>query len=1353
MARTPPPEHPVRTYPFPVLADQVLVEWVTSELANSSPLEPGTPHPNQREFAGFKLGIQRVNPADHNFHQRIWVTDATGEDTYNYALKFGAESNSHPIYVRSYRVLREGYAPLEKGSALDGQPGAILVSEEANQYPIESEYFANYLNVIRVYETLPGPWLPFTRYDDDLGPIQGRRRAVVNTGQAAVLGPESKTTYEARDGSSFVSWQIEEGWDDDLFPATDGDFHEPDRGPVQRRSQLVVRTGDEEGSLVTAGGIATKTIYEAYNAYLVRRIVETWGVPGPVLRNADRYDELLGRISGTRQLVEATGQVQTYSATGQTRYEASAYGDTLVWEIVEEWNTATFPTTANGLWDGERGAFHQVSQLVIETGSEVASSSVSAGVATKITYEAYNEFLLKRIVETWAVPGPTLTDKDTNARKQTVTKTRQRVATPAATPTATQDVVVTDLGGGEFREEVASVASVFDEHSYEAERPDTVPQDFRAATPIETTDEIVAGTAAAPTLGAGELQKSETQITAFTKRMRNRLRSLVGLPVSLIGKETNREKQEVTVTRTLRTAGTDPVPTATQDVEVENLGDGNVVETKREIPEVFAANVFEKEVPDAIPPDFRAALPVTTTDETSEGTAAEPTLATGDLSAREQQVDSFLKRVLRRTRAAITLPVSLVSYRTNQQKQLETVTRTLKVTGAATAPTATREVETQNLGDGRMVETIAEKPEVFTGAEYAAAVPDVIPPEFRAAAPITTTEETVAGTATMPTLGTGDVEAVERQLDEFLKRTVLRSRASITLPVVLTGKATNNERQVVTITKTLRAAGTDALPSATQEVDVEALGDGNVIETKRSVSAVFAASESGSVQDSAVPRKFLNVTGEVITESTAAGAQVADTLGSDGLGVVESVVRWLDSFRTRKRTRARVGSLVTSLTEYRLNADGQLVTIVTALGSGGAPTVTATTEVAEVEGVGDGQFVSRVGTVGELLDKAEFRIEKDETLPARFRAAMPAVTERHLVAGAAEAPTLEGDEIAQSERQLDATKKETSVTTRDVSAPPTLGGQDYDATLDTVVQYSETIEDAGVSLGTNRKDVQPLGGGKDLVRTIAPPEAELDAYLLSIPGTTSVNLPDVLEDVTITFEKETGEGGYDETGSGFSTGDSASLSLNLSADAQGSAVIVPNAQVNIKQVWGQDIPCVHHFFFLPNPVTQADILSKVGATSWPVFQPQAHTITLKGGSLSLKTRANVQQHASISSSNTSRTKGQGSGTSRAVGATIRTVHIPPTIHASIPFNTTTETEDVEVSATADMAGTTNWDAMSKTEQASGTVTGTVSPSSLGATTPSAIPTSGVRLKHVDVDPYKWGYSRVHAITVDFAVFA
>jgi hypothetical protein len=137
-----------------------------------------------------------------------------------------------------------------------------------------------------VYEILPGPWVPFTRYDENLGPIQGRRRSVANTGQTASLATTQKRTYEGREGSAIVSIEIEENWsngsgseNNPSFPINTSDVYDERLGPVEIQRQLVVATGDEFGSITQDGNTVTEVEYEPYNEFLLVRTVKRYSLP------------------------------------------------------------------------------------------------------------------------------------------------------------------------------------------------------------------------------------------------------------------------------------------------------------------------------------------------------------------------------------------------------------------------------------------------------------------------------------------------------------------------------------------------------------------------------------------------------------------------------------------------------------------------------------------------------------------------------------------------------------------------------------------------------------------------------------------------------------------------------------------------------------------------------------------------------------------------------------------------------------------------------------------------------------------------------------------------------------------
>lgn len=150
---------------------------------------------------------------------------------------------------------------------------ALLVDEEHSKLPDDDPYSSLYDRVTRVYETLPGPWLPFTRYDDNLGPIQGQRRAVINTGQVSTLTSTLKTTYESRDGSSYVLWEIQEAFGAGVSGFTaypivgSSELGQEIRGRIVFTEKQTVA----EGTSPTSGSLHLSSTVRGINAELAER--------------------------------------------------------------------------------------------------------------------------------------------------------------------------------------------------------------------------------------------------------------------------------------------------------------------------------------------------------------------------------------------------------------------------------------------------------------------------------------------------------------------------------------------------------------------------------------------------------------------------------------------------------------------------------------------------------------------------------------------------------------------------------------------------------------------------------------------------------------------------------------------------------------------------------------------------------------------------------------------------------------------------------------------------------------------------------------------------------------------------
>lgn len=103
---------------------------------------------------------------------------------------------------------------------------AVLIKEEVkkivdevpemNRQWNEAMLGGLFVRVIRVYETLPGPWIISGRWDDNLGKVFIQKRSVLTTEppQEASSTATTKTVFEAREGSSIVSIQTDEFWGD-----------------------------------------------------------------------------------------------------------------------------------------------------------------------------------------------------------------------------------------------------------------------------------------------------------------------------------------------------------------------------------------------------------------------------------------------------------------------------------------------------------------------------------------------------------------------------------------------------------------------------------------------------------------------------------------------------------------------------------------------------------------------------------------------------------------------------------------------------------------------------------------------------------------------------------------------------------------------------------------------------------------------------------------------------------------------------------------------------------------------------------------------------------------------------------
>jgi hypothetical protein len=208
------------------------------------------------------------------------------------------------------------------------------------------------------------------------------------------------------------------------------DFYDDEKGAVQQVSKVVVATGSEVGSIAISGGVLTQTSYEPFNQFLLLRVVETWALPGETLA-AERYDEQKGAVQATSRLLATTGsEASTLAAVGAvvTKTDYTPINAYVVRRVSEEW-TAPGPLVSRDVYEDDKGAIHETTQLILISGTPAGSFAASGSTVTQTRYEPVDAVTVRRIITTWTVDGPALVSQQLNedGTLSTLTKTIRKV--------------------------------------------------------------------------------------------------------------------------------------------------------------------------------------------------------------------------------------------------------------------------------------------------------------------------------------------------------------------------------------------------------------------------------------------------------------------------------------------------------------------------------------------------------------------------------------------------------------------------------------------------------------------------------------------------------------------------------------------------------------------------------------------------------------------------------------------------------------------------------------------------------------------------------------------------------------
>lgn len=469
-------------------------------------------------------------------------------------------------------------------------------------------------------------------------------------------------------------------------------------------------------------------------------------------------------------------------------------------------------------------------------------------------------------------------------------------------------------------------------------------------------------------------------------------------------------------------------------------------------------------------------------------------------------------------------------------------------------------------------------------------------------------------------------------------------------------------------------------------------------------------------------------------------------------GELEVREQQLTEFKKRvsRRSRPALGYPYT-LTEFETSNEKQRVerNKKLLLGLDNLSAVPTALRDVHVKNLGDGSFVEITEDVPSLFTAAEFTKQISDIFPERFTAGNPILQTALRSIGTAASPSLASTDIRKSEKQLNAFVKESLAISRASATFPTLHGQDYERSTDLIFPYDEDILPTAGEVGDAHKSVQPIGLGFGIIKTpdVAAAEANMEAYMFEFAGTRDLDLPNELLSVVCTMERSSGMGVYDTTDYFGIWIDHGSYSVSDRGTAQGSVALTPSVRPIVRENPAKNTPTKHYLFYLPSPITLADIITKCGLDGpWPIFKPKSASVTAVGRKASLQVTADAQYHNAGDATGSSEAGSSGEGSSREIGMVVSTTHISPTIHGNVPISGDDfDSESVNISTIVAIGSLVG--SVSEYAEVEAHVISDGLDDTDGET---AIPNSGEFLLHADCEPFMLGWGRVHAESVDFA---
>ncbi len=769
---------------------------------------------------------------------------------------------------------------------------------------------------------------------------------------------------------------------------------------------------------------------------------------------------------------------------------------------------------------------------------------------------------------------------------------------------------------------------------------DAIPLKYRAKLGLTQTSQEVPLNITEDVLTHGIVASSVEQVTIEERKKTNvsltdptgKLPSQVMLPNQLVGSVTEQLVPEDT--------GLKEIDELTEEATQTNIGVGLVDQRIVKVTEIFQDIEPSREIPDWIPERFKLAVPgIQKIENVVKGDAKNPPpLTAGQLKVTEKQLTKYKKLVTQLLRTGYTLPIVLTSTRTDENKQLVTVTEIIQNAGTERPKAnATQNIVVQALGEGHEVVIKENVDGVFPKPKFSLEAQDWVPTEFQDQVPKQQTSVIKEGNAGLPVLGSTDLYASEEQLTLYTTLLVSLKRAGVALPVSIVGADTNEKKQDVTITRTLRLKSNshsgDPSPTPTRDVVIQALDSKHVVETTRTVNNVFdGVVGSVSIADAFPPvfKAFINRRKHTLTGRNAAEFPSIDS----NSGEISATERQLQEGIFERETETI--SLVTG-TNY------QDVEIIEKFGGGVAVTV---------------RFL--------------YKLSDNQTLQT------PGLIE------------LEGKITQLGQGWVVKERKYLAISTVNLSAAssfPLLHGTKIDKQYEIALPYTEqyVAEGTGGSadpLTTVQIEVEPHDWQRALRRVISSSsDLGQNGKFLDLVGITNIEVPPQLS--KLTGIKVSGGGG----GASFTTVDQWQIaapgtgSIYVKGGARSASSIIYDLSWEVKQIWGRNVPCRTFVFTAPYGSLRGTLRDWVRAKfptefpvailDWPKFTPKVLTFICTGGKAVVTEDMDIRQEEDYGVDSSGNQHGQGIVSNHTISRSIdsdlisKPIVLPPMINPQL----------------------------------------------------------------------------------------